>query len=117
MEFARRQYLVVEKKRGVERDFVTVEDERRACASGRIRPDLKNRRHACLGPVQDHIEVDAIDQVIGNAVLGETDRASFIRTHQTTSESTASGYLSGRSALEQVPFAANARLGLVDSFL
>ena len=67
-------------QRGIDA-VVAVEHERRARDTGRVRADREARTHAGLARVQAHIELHPVDEVVGRAVVGETDGLGVICAH------------------------------------
>ena len=75
------QRLAVEAERR-QREFVAVQFQRRVDAPLRMRPQRQRRDDAGDASIERNIEIDRIDQEVGDAIIGEADGLSNMRAHR-----------------------------------
>ena len=75
------QRLAVEMQRD-QVEFVAVEFQRRVGAPLRMRPQRQRRDDARRVSIERNIEIDRIDQEVGDAIIGEANGLSNMRAHR-----------------------------------
>ena len=75
------QRLAVEMQRD-QVEFVAVEFQRRLGAPLRMRPQRQRRDDAGRVSIERNIEIDRIDQEVGDAIIGEANGLSNMRAHR-----------------------------------